>query len=72
MNTQNIVNKLMIKFNVIPEPAHSTNPLTGTILSFYNAGYAFLEPAFIVLIIIIYTPFSLDNILYSTNIVNIT
>lgn len=46
-------NRLMIKFNVIPEPAHSTNPLTGTILSFYKAGYAFLEPAFIVLIIIV-------------------
>ena len=38
-------NRLMIKFNVIPEPAHSTNPLTGTILSFYKAGYAFLEPS---------------------------
>lgn len=46
-------NRLMIKFNVIPEPAHSTNPLTGAVLSFYKAGYAYLEPAFILLIIIV-------------------
>lgn len=47
-------NRMFIKFGVIPEPAHSNNPLTGFILSLYNAGYAFLEPAFIVLIIIVF------------------
>lgn len=46
-------NELMIKLQVIPEPAHSKNPLTGMILSFYEAGYAFLEPAFIILIIVV-------------------
>lgn len=47
-------NRMFIKFGVIPEPAHSNNPLTGFILSLYDAGYAFLEPAFIVLIIIVF------------------
>ena len=47
-------NRMMIKYGVIPEPAHSTNPLTDTaIYPFYKAGYAFLEPAFIILIIIV-------------------
>lgn len=47
-------NKMFIKFGFLPEPAHSTNPLTGTaVYPFYKAGYAFLEPAFIILIIIV-------------------
>ena len=44
-------NKMLIKAGIIEAPT-STNHLTGTILEIYKASYAFLEPAFIIMIII--------------------
>lgn len=46
-------NKMLIKAGIIESPA-STNHLTGTILEIYKASYAFLEPAFIIMIIVVF------------------
>ena len=45
--------KMLIKAGIIESPS-STNHLTGTILEIYKASYAFLEPAFIIMIIVVF------------------
>lgn len=46
-------NKMLIKAGII-ESTPSTNHLTGTILEIYKASYVFLEPAFIIMIVVVF------------------
>lgn len=46
-------NKMLIKAGIL-ESSHSTNHLTGTILEIYKASYIFLEPAFIIMIVVFF------------------
>lgn len=47
------VNNFLIELQVLPAPAKSENPLKGVILDLYNACYAYLEPAFYIMIIVV-------------------
>lgn len=46
-------NKILIKAGIL-ESSNSTNHLTGIILEIYKASYIFLEPAFIIMIVVFF------------------
>ncbi len=46
-------NKLLISLQILEAPAKSANPLKGVILDLYKACYAYVEPAFYLMIIIV-------------------
>lgn len=48
-----LANNLLIDLKILEAPAKSVNPLKGFILDLYNACYAYLEPAFYIMIVVV-------------------